>query len=148
MGESPKITDPLLALEQARRQFEEADDFTIAVEEEFAILDPETLEMTGGFEQLAAAAAEHPGLEDMIAGELILSEIEVKTGKCDSFAEAVNAMARRRIDLIEVADRVGYGLCAAGTHPWSRWQDQRIINTPHYQIVESTLRYDAWLTRG
>jgi carboxylate-amine ligase len=144
MGESPKITDPLLALEQARRQFEEADDFTIAVEEEFAILDPETLEMTGGFEQLAAAGAEHPALEGMIAGELILSEIEVKTGKCDSFSEAVNAMARRRIDLSDVAERVGYRLCAAGTHPWSRWQDQRIINTPHYQIVESTLRYVAW----
>ncbi|MDX6520670.1 MAG: glutamate---cysteine ligase / carboxylate-amine ligase [Gaiellales bacterium] len=144
MGESPKITDPLLALEQARRQFEEADDFTIAVEEEFAILDPETLEMTGGFEQLAAAGAEHPALEGMIAGELILSEIEVKTGKCDSFSEAVNAMARRRIDLSDVAERVGYRLCAAGTHPWSRWQDQRIIDTPHYQIVESTLRYVAW----
>src|SRR5947208_2713758 len=40
MGESPKITDPLEALEQARRQFDEAEDFTIAVEEEFAILDP------------------------------------------------------------------------------------------------------------
>ena len=46
MGESPKITDPLKALEQARRQFEEAEDFTIAVEEEFAILDADSLEMT------------------------------------------------------------------------------------------------------
>jgi glutamate---cysteine ligase / carboxylate-amine ligase len=144
MGESPKITDPLKALEQAHRQFEEAEDFTIAVEEEFAILDAETLEMTPGFESLSAAAAERPGLEGAIAGELIRSEIEIKTGKCESFAEAVDVMARRRVELIDLAERMGYRLCAAGTHPWSRWQDQQIIDTPHYRIVESTLRYVAW----
>src|SRR5438067_7570402 len=101
MGESPKITDPLKALDQAHRQFEEAEDFTIAVEEEFAILDPDSLEMTAGFEKLAAAAADHPSLDGMIAGELIRSEIEAKTGKCDSFEDAVEAMARRRVDLID-----------------------------------------------
>ena len=144
MGESPKITDPLQALEHARRQFDEAEDFTIAVEEEFAILDPATLELTPGYEQIAAAGAGHPRLEGMLAGELILSEIEVKTGKCAGFAEAVEAMARRRVDLIDLAEQLGYSLCAAGTHPWSRWQDQQIIDTPHYAIVESTLRYVAW----
>jgi glutamate---cysteine ligase / carboxylate-amine ligase len=144
MGESPKITDPLAALEHARVQFEQAEDFTIAVEEEFAILDAETLEMTPGFESLSAAAAERPGLEGAIAGELIRSEIEIKTGKCESFAEAVDVMARRRVELIDLAERMGYRLCAAGTHPWSRWQDQQIIDTPHYRIVESTLRYVAW----
>jgi glutamate---cysteine ligase / carboxylate-amine ligase len=144
MGESPKITDPLKALEQARRQFEEAEDFTIAVEEEFAILDADSLEMTPGFEALSAAAADLPSLEGGIAGELIRSEIEVKTGKCESFAEAVDVMARRRVELIDLAERMGYRLCTAGTHPWSRWQDQQIIDTPHYRIVESTLRYVAW----
>ena len=144
MGESPKITDPLKALEQARRQFEEAEDFTIAVEEEFAILDAGSLEMTPGFDALSAAAADLPSFEGGIAGELIRSEIEVKTGKCDSFAEAVDVMARRRVELIDLAERMGYRLCAAGTHPWSRWQDQQIIDTPHYRIVESTLRYVAW----
>jgi glutamate---cysteine ligase / carboxylate-amine ligase len=144
MGESPKITDPLEALEQARRQFDEADDFTIAVEEEFAILDPATLEMTSGFERFREAAEGHPSLDGMVAGELIRSEVEVKTGKCESFTEAAEAMARRRIDLLELADGLGYRLCSAGTHPWSRWQDQRVIDTPHYQIVESTLRYVAW----
>ena len=144
MGESPKITDPLLALEQARRQFDEAEDFTIAVEEEFAILDAATLDMTPGFDRLAEACAEQPSLEGMVAGELIRSEIEVKTGKCDSFEAAAEAMARRRLALLEVAERVGYRLSAAGTHPWARWQDQQIIDTPHYHLVESTLRYVAW----
>ena len=94
MGESPKITDPLEALEQARRQFDEADDFTIAVEEEFAILDPATLEMTAGFERFRQAAEGHPSLDGMVAGELIRSEVEIKTGKCVSFTEAAEAMAQ------------------------------------------------------
>jgi carboxylate-amine ligase len=144
MGESPKITDPLAALEQARVQFEQAEDFTIAVEEEFAILDPATLEMTPGFERFAVAAREHPRLREMVAGELIRSEVEVRTGKCGSFAEAVAAMAQRRADLLDMADELGYRLCAAGTHPYSRWEDQQVIDTPHYAIVESTLRYVAW----
>jgi carboxylate-amine ligase len=144
VGESPKISDPLRALEEARRSFDEADDFTIAVEEEFAILDPETLELAPGFERLAQAAASRPGLEGAVAGELIRSEIEVKTGKVQTFAEAAEMMARRRIELAAVASDVGYRLSAAGTHPWSRWQDQQVIDTPHYHIVEQTLRYVAW----
>jgi glutamate---cysteine ligase / carboxylate-amine ligase len=144
MGESPKITDPLAALEHARVQFEQAEDFTIAVEEEFAILEPATLEMTSGFERFDLAAREHPTLREMVAGELIRSEVEVRTGKCGSFAEAAAAMAQRRADLLDVADHLGYRLCAAGTHPYSRWEDQQVIDTPHYAIVESTLRYVAW----
>jgi carboxylate-amine ligase len=144
MGESPKISDPLEALEHARMQFEEADDFTIAIEEEFAILEPSTLAMTAGFERFAEAAREHPTLDGMVAGELIRSEVEVKTGKCDTFDQAAEALARRRCDLLDVAAALGYRLCAAGTHPWSPWQDQQVIDTPHYHIVESTLRYVAW----
>jgi carboxylate-amine ligase len=144
MGESPKITDPLAALENARVQFEQAEDFTIAVEEEFAILEPATLEMTPGFERFDVAAREHPTLREMVAGELIRSEVEVRTGKCGSFAEAAAAMAQRRADLLDLADDLGYRLCAAGTHPYSRWEDQQVIDTPHYAIVESTLRYVAW----
>jgi carboxylate-amine ligase len=144
MGESPKITDPLAALENARVQFEQAEDFTIAIEEEFAILEPATLEMTSGFERFDVAAREHPTLREMVAGELIRSEVEVRTGKCGSFAEAAAAMAQRRADLLDLADDLGYRLCAAGTHPYSRWEDQQVIDTPHYAIVESTLRYVAW----
>jgi glutamate---cysteine ligase / carboxylate-amine ligase len=144
MGESPKISDPLAALEHARVSFDEADDFTIAVEEEFAILDPATLELTAGFERFAAAAPGRPDLDGMLAGELIRSEVEVKTGKCETFAQAAERMARRRLALAALARELGYRLCTAGTHPWSRWQDQQVIDTPHYHIVEQTLRYVAW----
>ena len=59
-----------------------------------------TLEMTPGFERFDVAAREHPTLREMVAGELIRSEVEVRTGKCGSFAEAAAAMAQRRADLL------------------------------------------------
>jgi carboxylate-amine ligase len=143
VGETPKIADPLEALAAAKALFDSADDFTIGVEEEFAILDPATLDMTAGFERIAEAAATGP-LEGMVAGELIRSEVEVRTGRCETFAEAAHAMARRRLDLLEVSEPLGYALAATGTHPFARWQDQSVINTPHYHLVEATLRYVAW----
>ena len=143
MGESPKIADPLEALDAARVLFDTAEDFTVGVEEEFAILDPATLDMTPGFERIFEEAGNGP-LAGMIAGELIRSEVEVRTGRCETFAEAAEAMARRRLDLLDVAGRLGYALAATGTHPFARWQDQAVIDTPHYHLVESTLRYVAW----
>lgn len=143
MGETPKITDPVEALAAARASFEAGDDFTVGVEEEFAILDRERLNMTAGFERFDAAAKTGP-LAGMVAGELIRSEVEVRTGRCESFPEAAETMAHRRLDLMDVADRLGYRLSATGTHPFARWQDQDVIDTPHYHLVESTLRYVAW----
>ena len=143
MGETPKIADPLEALDAARALFESAEDFTVGVEEEFAILDPATLDMTAGFERIDEAARSGP-LAGMVAGELIRSEVEVRTGRCETFPEAADAMARRRLDLLDVAERIGYSLAATGTHPFARWQDQAVIDTPHYHLVESTLRYVAW----
>src|SRR6185312_15859474 len=127
----------------ARALFESAEDFTVGVEEEFAILDPATLDMTAGFERIDEATRSGT-LAGMVAGELIRSEVEVRTGRCETFAEAAHAMARRRLDVIEAAEGLGYSLAAAGTHPFARWQDQEVINTQHYHIVESTLRYVAW----
>src|SRR5262249_18808395 len=65
----------------ARDAFENAEDLTVAVEEEFALLDPDTLELTNRFEELKEAAA-GTELDEHLVGELIASEIEVKTGRC------------------------------------------------------------------
>ena len=121
MGDSPLISDPLEALEAARLAFEGADDLTMAVEEEFAILDPATLELTSGYDRLAAAAADVPGLMGMTAGELIRSEIEIKTGRCETFAGGGRRDGPAAAStLVDVAAAQGFRLCAAGTHPWSK----------------------------
>jgi glutamate---cysteine ligase / carboxylate-amine ligase len=127
----------------AREAFEDGDDFTIAVEEEFALLDPDTLELTSRFEELKAGAA-GTELDEHLVGELIASEIEIKTGRCENFSEVAERMAERRAQLEELADRYAVGLASTGTHPWSRWQDQRIIDTPHYRRNKELLQYVVW----
>src|SRR6478736_7007118 len=142
MGDTQRLSpDEQIAF--AREQFEQASDFTVAVEEEFAVLDPETLSLTNRFEELQAAAQGTP-LEDHLVGELIASEVEIRTGRCETFAEAAAKLGERRAQLDELAGGLGIALAAAGTHPWSPWQEQRIIDTPHYRKNDELLRYVVW----
>jgi len=142
VGDEQKISwQELLA--KSRQEFEGGTDFTVAVEEEFALLDPETLELTDRFEEVYAAAIE-TDLAPNIVGELIASEVEVRTGKCENFAEAAAAMQERRSQIHSVVRDLQIGLGGTGTHPWSRWQDQRIIDTPHYRRNDEILRYVVW----
>jgi carboxylate-amine ligase len=127
----------------AREQYESAVDFTVAVEEEFAILDPETLSLTDRFEELKASA-QGTELEEHLVGELIASEVEIRTSRCDTFADIVVRIPERRAQLSALAEKLGVTLGATGTHPWSPWQEQRIIDTPHYRLRDELLRYVVW----
>ncbi|HEX7084073.1 MAG TPA: YbdK family carboxylate-amine ligase [Gaiellaceae bacterium] len=142
MGEEQRGTWQAL-LSGTHEAFESGTDFTVSVEEEFALLDPDSLELVDRFEELQAAAAGSE-LEPHLVGELIASEIEVRTGRCDDFGAAAAAMQERRAQLHALARDRGVALGATGTHPWSRWQDQRIIDTPHYRRNDEILRYVVW----
>jgi carboxylate-amine ligase len=142
MGDTQRLS-PEEQIRQAREAFEETEDFSVAVEEEFAILDPETLSLTNRFEELQAAAKDTE-LEDHLVGELIASEVEIRTGRCDNFTEAAARMGERRDQLVALADQLGVVLGGTGTHPWSPWQEQRIIDTPHYRRNDELLRYVVW----
>ncbi len=135
--------DQSLDLELARRRFEESTDFTCAVEEEFAILDPATLDLAHGFERLRDAAAATPELADSVRGELIDTEIEIRSGRSESFAELVAKQRQRRRELFTLAADHGYALGSAGTHPWAGYLDQRIIDTDHYSRLHAELGYVA-----
>ncbi len=90
------------------------------------------------------AAAKGTPLEPNLVGELIASEVEIKTGRCESFAEIPAAMTERRAQLDALVETLGIGLAATGTHPWADWKDQRIIDTPHYRRNDQLLRYVVW----
>src|SRR5205809_5927681 len=142
MGDTQRLT-PDEQITTAREAYENGTDFTLAVEEEFAVLDPETLSLANRFEELQAAARGTP-LEEHLVGELIASEVEIRTGRCDNFAEAAAKVGERRAQLDELAAGLGVALAAVGTHPWSPWQEQRIIDTPHYRRNDELLRYVVW----
>ncbi len=142
MGEEQRVsTEELIA--QARERFENATDFTVAVEEEFALLDPETHDLVDRFEEVQAAAR-GTALESHLVGELIASEVEIRTGRCDTFADVPAVMAERRGQLQSLVEPMGLLLGATGTHPWADWKAQRIIDTPHYRRNDELLRYVVW----
>ncbi|HSI97219.1 MAG TPA: YbdK family carboxylate-amine ligase, partial [Gaiellaceae bacterium] len=142
MGDEQRLPpDELIA--QARERFDAATDFTVAVEEEFALLDPETLDLTSRFEDVQDAA-QGTALEEHLVGELIASEVEIRTGRQERFADVPTAMAKRRAQLQALVEPMGILLAATGTHPWADWKEQRIIDTPHYRRNDELLRYVVW----
>jgi carboxylate-amine ligase len=142
MGDAQRLS-PEEQLRTAREQFESGPDLSVAVEEEFAILDPDTLGLVNRFEELQAAAR-GTELETHLVGELIASEVELRTGRCRTFAEAALRLGERRAQLRALAEPLGIVLASTGTHPWSPWQQQRIIDTPHYRRNDELLRYVVW----
>ena len=142
MGDEQKVGyEELLAT--SRASFETVPDFTVAVEEEFQLLDPSTLGLVNRFEDVQAAA-KGTEVEPNLVGELIASEVEVHTGRCETFAEAAERIGERRVQLRGLTESLGIGLASTGTHPWSAWQEQRIIDTPHYRRNDELLRYVVW----
>jgi glutamate---cysteine ligase / carboxylate-amine ligase len=133
-----------LDLDRAAETFAEARDFTVGVEEEFAILDPETLELAPRFEQLRAASESDATLHDGITGELISSEIEIISGRATDLRDALAKQSARRRALFALASAHGLALGATGTHPWADYREQPIIDTEHYHRVEDGLKYVAW----
>ena len=138
-------TDPSdsLDLTRAREVFEQSRDFTIGLEEEFAIVNPETLELEHRFEELFAACQDDELLAEAAAGELIDTEIEIRSGRGETFSEAVELQRERRGRLFALAEERGLALAATGTHPWASYLDQRIIRTEHYDRLREELRWVA-----
>jgi carboxylate-amine ligase len=132
-----------LDMREARERFEASGDFTIGLEEEFALVDPETLDLVQRFEELYAACQADELLADSAVGELISSEIEIRSGRSETFAEAMERQRERRARLFALARDLGIALAAMGTHPWASYLDQRIIDTAHYRRLANELRWVA-----
>ena len=133
----------MLDMARAREAFEASTDFTVGIEEEFQILDPDTLALSQRFEELYEAGRADDVLEERVAGELISSEIEIRSAKGDTFADALASQRGARGRLFALAGELGMRLGTTGTHPFSPWQEQRIIDTEHYRRLQRDLGYVA-----
>jgi carboxylate-amine ligase len=106
--------------------------FTLGVEEEFQIVDPQSGELRSHVSELLASSA--PALGDQIKRELHQSIVEVGTRICGDASELRDEIFRTRRELSNAAERVGLAIAAAGTHPFARWEDQ---------ILSPGVRYDS-----
>jgi glutamate---cysteine ligase / carboxylate-amine ligase len=135
-----KVVDLAAGLEA----FETAVDGTVGIEEEYALLDPRTLELVPAFEELREAAQADPVLAESVAGELISSEIEIRSGRGEDLADALGRQAECRRRLLALARSRGLALGSTGTHPLSDYREQHLIDTEHYRRVGEGLQYVAW----
>jgi carboxylate-amine ligase len=130
-------------LNAAREVFETSQDLTVGIEEEWAIIDPVSLELVPGYEAMRADADKDDVLAEAVSGELISSEIEIRSGRGEDVQHALRLQREARRRLFALADAHGVGLASTGTHPLSDYREQHIIDTPHYHRVRDGLQYVA-----
>jgi len=113
-------------------------DFTLGVEEEFQIIDPETRELCCMVSELVEAqtALDQVNLQH----ELHQSMVEIATGICADVAEVRHQVAGNRRTLARIARRAGMAIGAASTHPISRWEEQRTSETARYTELVTELQ--------
>jgi carboxylate-amine ligase len=109
--------------------------FTLGVEEEFQIIDPETRELRSHVQQILEEGKRV--LQERVKPEMHQSVVELGTGICKNIQEVRRDVGEMRAEIIRLAGRTGMKVAAAGTHPFSNWADQKIFPDPRYaQVVE------------
>ena len=106
----------MIDLAAARETFEASQDLTVGIEEEYALVHPETLELIPKFEELRVAGTTDPVLVDAISGELISSEIEIRSGRGEDIADARAKQQEARRRLFALAEAHDVRLGTTGTH--------------------------------
>lgn len=133
-----------IELDKTDEIFATSQDLTVGLEEEFAVLDPRTLDLVPRFEELRDVAADaDPLLSTAITGELISSEIEIVSGRGEDIHDALAHQREHRRRLFALASARGIALGSTGTHPWADYREQRNIDTDHYRRVVEGLGYVA-----
>ncbi len=115
----------------------EDEDFTVGVEEEYQIIHPDSRELRSRAARILLKAEQAVGSD--VQSELYLSQIEIGTQICHTLAEVRAELVRLRSELIAAAERDGSRIAAAGTHPFSHWEDQQL--TPKDRYVSITQDY-------
>ena len=111
----------------------EKEQFTIGVEEEYQIVDRETRELRPRALRILPEAQAAVG--DQVTPELFLSQIEIGTPVCRTLAEVRAELTRLRREVITAAERDGHLIAAAGTHPFSHWEDQKLTPKRRYRGI-------------
>lgn len=115
--------------------------FTVGIEEELMILDGKTLDLAQEIEPLLEAVSAR--FEGQVKPELMASVLEIATKPCADVAEAGRELGELRQMIAELAAERGLLIGAAGTHPFARWEDQRIVDNPRYHELVAELGYLA-----
>ena len=117
------------------------DQFTLGIEEEFQIVDPETRELKSHVSEILEEGKLLLG--EKVKPEMIQSMIEVGTGVCANIQEAREDISKLRCIVSDLARRKGMRIVAASTHPFSKWSEQQIYDGDRYKLLVDELQMVA-----
>ncbi|HSB40034.1 MAG TPA: carboxylate-amine ligase [Gaiellaceae bacterium] len=122
--------------------FGRGDPYTLGVEEEYMLLDGETLDLVQHVEAVLAATEGHE-LEPRVNPELMQSVLEIATPVCRTPADVWAELAKLRAYVTGLASDQGLRVGSAGTHPFSLFERQRITARDRYHHLVDQLQYVA-----
>ncbi|MGA9638811.1 carboxylate-amine ligase [Flavobacterium sp.] len=112
--------------------------FTLGVEEEYQIIDPETRDLKSHLSKIVDGAKML--LNEQVKAEMHQSVVEVGTNICKNIHEAEKEIKFLRSKIVELAGNQNLIVGAAGTHPFAKWQDQPITDDPRYHNIINELQ--------
>lgn len=112
--------------------------FTVGIEEEYQVLDPDTRELISHNQKLIAKAEGF--IPDQVKAEMHEAMVEVGTSICRDLIEAEDQIKMLRRSMVDIAKELGFAIGAASTHPFSAWQTQTITPNPRYDEIINELQ--------
>ena len=113
--------------------------FTIGIEEEYLLVDPETRDLAIDVPDALMAECERR-LEEQVSPEFLQSQIEIGTRVCDNRKQAARELARMRKTVAEVAAEHGLAPIAASTHPFATWYGQKHTDKERYNVLAQDMQ--------
>lgn len=113
------------------------DGFTIGIEEEYQVIDPESRGLTSYVQDFLDQG--RLVLQDQLKAEFLQSQVEVGSHICRNIREARQDLVRLRRAVVELAESKGVQVAAASTHPFSSWLEQKITPAERYAKHEEAM---------
>jgi glutamate---cysteine ligase / carboxylate-amine ligase len=117
------------------------EDFTLGVEEEYMVVDPQTRELTSHDQKIVELSSHI--MHDSVKAEMHQAVVEVGTGICKDVGQAYHEIKTLRKTVSDVAGSLGLRIGAAGTHPFSHWSKQLITPNPRYDEIVNEMQEAA-----
>ena len=115
--------------------------YTLGIEEEFQIVDPQTRELKSHVSEMLEEGRMLLG--EQVKPEMMQAQVEVGTGICQNIEEARKDITNLRSIVSSLARKNGLAIVAASTHPISLWKEQLIYDDPHYKLLIEELQMVA-----
>jgi carboxylate-amine ligase len=124
-------------------RFGSSDAYTLGVEEEYMLLDPETWDLVQHIDSMLARVTDEGDFSAHVNPELMQSVLEITTPVCRTAGDVHASLRALRSYVGEIARKEGCRFASAGTHPFSLFERQRITAKDRYRQLVDQLQYVA-----